>query len=42
MRTGDAELSCGLKTEGGVVVVVVVGAGRCLFVWDQARACLYD
>lgn len=46
MRAGDAELSCGLKTEGGgVVVVVVVGGvegGRCLFVWDQARACLYD
>lgn len=34
------------NTGGGVAVVgvcvCVCWGGRCLFVWDQARACLYD
>lgn len=45
MRVGDAKLSCGLKIEGGWGGVGAGGwgvGGRCLFVWDQARACLYD
>lgn len=47
MRVGDAKLSCGLKIEGGWGGGGVGAGGwgvggRCLFVWDQARACLYD
>lgn len=40
MRAVDVEPSCGLKTEGGGVVVVVGGVGVCLCGIRQGLACM--